>query len=137
MLEKPKDGFEPLNNGLSQPPPPPTPLPPPAEPTHAQPERKRGRKLHEHRIEDMKKIIAFIEQKGEATPGEIEEQLGIARSTLTYYMKQFLEHPNRAQDEHYLIWDNTGRTVGYCLSGKTIERLGAGRSVRYRVIGKP
>jgi hypothetical protein len=53
-------------------------------------------------------FVAAIERRGEATPGELAQEFGWARSSLSYTFKRLIEKGQ-------------------------IVRIGAGRSIRYRV----
>jgi hypothetical protein len=94
----------------------PTPLSPqrsPATPTtEAYMTRKKGRKLHRDSYADAKRLYESIQRRGEATPGDLAQEFGMARSSLAY---------------------NLNRLV----AKKYVERLGGGRSIRYKVTGVP
>ena len=75
-------------------------------------QRKLGRKLHRDSWQDLETLIALIRQKAEVTPGELAMQLGQPRSTLAYNLNRLIK-------------------MGY------IERLGGGRSIRYRAVPDP
>src|SRR5271155_966514 len=55
--------------------------------TEAYQNRKKGRKQHSDRIQDLKRIIDYIQSRGEVTAGELTRELGMSRSTLTYNLK--------------------------------------------------
>ena len=74
--------------------------------------RKLGRKLHRDSWQDLQNLLACIRLKSEVTPGELAAQLGSSRSTLAYNLNRLL-------------------SKGY------IERLGGGRSIRYRALPEP
>jgi biotin operon repressor len=79
--------------------------------TEAYQNRKKGRKLHRDSWQDLDILQAAIQSRGEAVPGNLAVELGVSRSTLAYNINRLLKE---------------GR----------IERLGGGRSIRYRVIPK-
>lgn len=74
--------------------------------------RKKGRKLHKDSWEDMERIVNCLQTLGEATPGQLASQLGVARSSLAYNLNRLLAR-------------------------KRIERLGAGPRIRYRTLQNP
>lgn len=80
--------------------------------TEAYLSRKKGRKLYEESYADAKKLHESIQRRGEASPGDLAQEMGMARSSLAY-------HLNRLAKKGY------------------IERIGGGRSIRYRVTGVP
>jgi AraC-like DNA-binding protein len=96
--------------------------------------RKKGRKQHEEHVQDLQKMIAFIQSRGEATPGEMASELGMSRSTLTYKLNLLLKHnpgvPNYKKYFHSHLWN-------WLLGQKRVERLGAGQSIRYRIVEVP
>jgi len=99
----------------------PTPAPPsgdtpevkfnPLPQSEAYQSRKKGRKLHKDGWQDLNILLAAIERRGEAVPSELAAELGQSRSTLAYNLNRLVKK---------------GR----------IERLGGGRSIRYRAIPK-
>ena len=50
-------------------------------------QRNKGRKDQRESYGDIERIIAYIQGRGEATPGQIAQDLGMARSTLAYHLK--------------------------------------------------
>jgi len=81
----------------------------PLPPSQAYQSRKKGRKLHRDSWQDLQTLWAAIQSRGEAVPGDLAAELGQSRSTLAYNLNRLVKK---------------GR----------IERLGGGRSTRYRVI---
>ncbi|SRR5665213_1183635 len=81
-------------------------------PTEAYQNRKKGRKLLKDGWQDLDILQAAIEKRGEAIPGDLAAELGMSRSTLAYNLNRLVKE---------------GR----------IERLGGGRSIRYRVLPAP
>jgi predicted HTH transcriptional regulator len=79
--------------------------------TEAYQNRKKGRKLHRDSWQDLDILQAAIQSRGEAVPGDLAAELTVSRSTLAYNLNRLVKK---------------GR----------IERLGGGRSIRYRVIPK-
>ncbi len=75
------------------------------------PHRKRGRKALGFAEMDRKRLLEFIQQRVEAIPNELASELGWARSTLAYNLNKLL---------------NKG----------LIEKIGGGRSTRYRIVSK-
>jgi hypothetical protein len=90
--------------------------------TEAYQNRKKGRKLHRESYEDLARLIFCIESHGEVKPGQLEQELGMSRSSLTYNLKRLL---GQTKIRH------TTRSI---LGKKRLERLGAGQSVRYRIV---
>ena len=80
--------------------------------TEAYLNRKKGRKLHRDSYADAKKLYESIQRRGEATPGDLAQEHGMARSSLAYNL-------NRLAAKGY------------------IQRLGGGRSIRYKITGVP
>src|SRR5580693_8732143 len=72
------------------------------------PPRKRGRKVDYHSVKDLERLFQAIQTRGEAIPGDLAQELGWARSTLSY-------------------------TLGRLQKKGRIVRMGGGRSIRYRV----
>jgi hypothetical protein len=72
------------------------------------PPRKRGRKVDYYSRQNVELLFQAIKTRGEAIPGDLAQELGWARSTLSYNL-------GRLQKK--------GRIV----------RMGGGRSIRYRV----
>ena len=85
---------------------------PPLPTTEAYLNRKRGRKPLRESYADAKKLYLSIQTRGEAKPGDLAQELGMARSSLAYHLNRLVLY-------------------GY------IARLGGGRSIRYRVTGVP
>lgn len=107
---------------------------PPSARTNAYLNRKKGRKTHRDSLEDLERIVALIGAKGEITPGEMEQELGMSRSTLTYNLKRLKDYiPGVYRRKKYI-----GHVYHYffpqLLEGRRLERLGAGRNVRYRLV---
>jgi biotin operon repressor len=71
-------------------------------------DRKRGRKTDTVTNQDMDRLLAAIQSRGAAIPGDLAQELGWARSTLAYNLKKLR------------------------VTGK-IVRVGGGRSIRYRI----
>jgi|GEM_PF-3986406 len=82
--------------------------PNPADPIAQSYERFRKRRGGYRNHYTFEKFLAFIESKGEATPGDLAKEFGWARSSLSYTFNRLIKE------------------------GK-IVRLGGGRSIRYRV----
>jgi hypothetical protein len=80
--------------------------------TQAYQNRKKGRKLHRDSRQDLRTLVAAIESRGEAVSGDLAVELGASRSTLAYNLNRLVKE-------------------------KRIERLGGGRSIRYRVTPAP
>lgn len=118
------------------PPPVANPVPPRSE---AYLNRRKGRKSgSEVHLQLFTQFLACLEREGVMTPGALAQELGVPRSTLNYYLKVFLDHPNRKQESpRYLLDHWTGRVLERNLAGRRLERLGAGRSVRYRLVSDP
>ena len=72
------------------------------------PPRKRGRKVYMFSLNDVERLFQAIKTRGEAIPGDLAQELGWARSTLSY-------------------------TLGRLQKKGRIVRMGGGRSIRYRV----
>jgi hypothetical protein len=104
----------------------------PTPPTEAYQNRKKGRKPHHDSVGDLERIIACVQSRGEATPGDLAQELGMARSSLTYNLNRLLayspEHPTAKSKSSnpYLL----RRLLGQ----RRIERTGAGPSLRYRIV---
>ena len=80
--------------------------------TEAYLNRKKGRKGgYNQNHGDLEKLLAAIQSRGEAIPGDLAGELGVARSTLAYSLNTLIRRG-------------------------CIERLGGGRSIRYRATGK-
>jgi hypothetical protein len=97
--------------------------------------RKKGRKQHKDSIEDLKRIIASIQRRGEATPGELAKELGMARSTLAYNLNRILAYAPDYEVTRKDYWENN--LLNYLLGEKRMERTGAGPSLRYRLVDIP
>lgn len=107
-------------------------IPAPKSPSEAYQNRKKGRRVHKDSLGDLERILKFIENQGETTPGSIGKELGISRSTLTYFLKRILELPDlKNRPYRYNGLDNY---MSHLLAGKRFEKLGAGRNVRYRIV---
>ncbi len=100
---------------------------PPIPLTEAYKNRKKGRKEHHDSLGDLERIIACIEKRGEVTPGELAQELGMARSSLTYNLNRLTTKPKFFNP--YLL--------PHLLGQRRIERLGAGKTVRYRLVDIP
>lgn len=97
--------------------------------------RKSGSAVH---LQLFTQFLACMEREGVMTPGALAQELGVPRSTLNYYLKVFLDHPNRKQQNPRYLRDHwTGGVLERCLAGRRLERLGAGRGVRYRLVPDP
>jgi hypothetical protein len=107
----------------------------PTPQTKAYQNRKKGRKLHRDSIGDLQRIIACIERRGQAMPGEIVQELGMSRSTLTYNLKRLSAYIPGAELTGRSHWTN--RPLQYVLGQRRIERTGAGPSLRYRILEVP
>jgi hypothetical protein len=103
--------------------------------TEAYQNRKKGRKQHSDRMADVKKLIACIQSRGEVTPADLAQALGMARSTLTYTLNWLLDNSPGVQETWKNSWNL--RMVKYLLGPHRIERLGAGKYVRYRIVEVP
>ncbi len=103
--------------------------------TEAYQNRKKGRKRHGDSIEDLKRIIAAIQRRGETTPGELAKELGMARSTLAYNLNRFLAYSPDYVVTRKDYWEN--HLLHYLLGQKRMERTGAGPSLRYRLVDIP
>lgn len=80
--------------------------------TEAYLNRKKGRKGgYNQNHGDLEKLLAAIQSRGEAIPGDLAGELGVARSTLAYSLNTLIRRG-------------------------CIERIGGGRSIRYRATGK-
>jgi DNA-binding transcriptional ArsR family regulator len=103
--------------------------------TEAYQNRKKGRKPQRDSIGDLQKIVAFIQGKGEATPGDLARKLDMSRSTLTYNLKRLSTYVPGAELTGRSHWTN--RPLKYVLGQRRIERMGAGPSLRYRIVEVP
>ena len=74
--------------------------------------RRLGRKDYHETRKDLKTLLASIRFMGTVSPGVLAEQLKVPRSTLAYNLNWLIRK-------------------GY------IERLGGGRSIRYRLVPDP
>lgn len=89
----------------------------PARPAHAIPateaylNRKKGRKPLSEGWPILKALLETIQNTGEAVPGDLAKAFSMPRSTLAYNLK-------------------------FLVSKGCVERLGGGRSIRYRATGK-
>jgi hypothetical protein len=45
--------------------------------------KKKGRKEHYDGLDGLKKLIECIERRGEASPSDLAQELGVSRNTLT------------------------------------------------------
>jgi len=104
--------------------------------TEAYLKRKKGRKTHRDSLGDLERIVAYIEAKGEVTPGEIERELGMSRSTLTYNLKRIMGHSTGAHRGRKYISGVSHYFFPKLLGERRLERLGDGRNVRYRLSSK-
>ena len=104
--------------------------------TEAYQNRNKGRKEHSESIEQLKKMIALIESRGEVNPGELAQELGMSRSTLTYSLKNLMDHK---PGYHLYHINKRGRfhRLNRLMGLKKLVRLGAGRSVRYKIVVVP
>jgi hypothetical protein len=107
----------------------------PTPQTEAYQNRKKGRKRHRETLEDLKRIIASIQHRGEATPGELAKELGMARSTLAYNLNRFLAYSPDYETTRKDYWEN--HLMHFLLGPKRLERTGAGPSLRYRLVDVP
>ena len=107
----------------------------PTPQTEAYQNRKKGRKRHRETLEDLKRIIASIQHRGEATPGELAKELGMARSTLAYNLNRILAYAPDYEVTRKNYWENN--LLQYLLGEKRMERTGAGPSLRYRLVDIP
>jgi hypothetical protein len=103
--------------------------------TEAYQNRKKGRKQHRETLEDLKRIIAYIQSRGETTPGELAKELGMARSTLAYNLNRFLAYSPDYEMTKKDYWEN--HLMHFLLGPKRLERTGAGPSLRYRLVDIP
>lgn len=117
-------GLEKTESPRVQPAPPPKPAPIQSD---AYKNRKKGRKEHHDSVKDLERIIACIKKRGEATPSELAKELGMARSSLTYNLNRLTTKPKFFNP--YLL--------PHLLGKRRIERLGAGKTVRYRLVDLP
>lgn len=133
--------------GGDKPVPPPSPPPedlgrtPPTR-SEAYHQRKKGRKLHEHSIGDLERIAAILLQKPEVTPGEMAQQLGMSRSTLAYNLNRLREashKPGRMERKGRINYRVLQPELvrDRLFAGKRLEKLGAGKYVRYRLVEGP
>ena len=110
----------------------------PVHQTEAYQSRKMGRKAHSESHEDLKRIIAGIERRGEAKPGELAEELGMSRSTLAYNLKRLMLHRPDFNLRNLRL-SETGKLyrMKAVLGQKRLVKLGAGPNVRYRLVDIP
>ena len=85
--------------------------PRPVPQTEAYQKRNKGRKTVHGTHEGVEQLLAAIQRRGEALPGDLAVELGVARSSLAYNLNKLV-------------------------AKGCIERLGGGRSIRYRATGK-
>jgi hypothetical protein len=111
--------------------------PPPrlAPQTEAYKNRKAGRKEHYASIDGLKEIIACIDSHGEVSPAQIAEELGIARSSLTYSMNRLMSN-SPGGDKKKAKFDNP-YLLPHLLGNRHIQRLGVGQTLRYRLVAIP
>ena len=107
------------------------------EKTEAYKNRKKGRKEHSDSFKDLERIIDCIQQRGEATPGELARELGMSRSTLTYNLKRLLAHKPGAFRHEIKVGISLYYGLRSLLGEKRVERLGAGQNIRYRIVEAP
>lgn len=116
---------------------PPSPTPThPFQPTESYLKRKKGPKLRHESHKDLTRIIECVERLGEAKPGDIAKELGMARSSLAYSLNRIMAFSNGTLVIKYR-YDPLPDTLGKALAGRRFERLGAGQSVRYRLAPAP
>ncbi len=99
--------------------------------TEAYLNRKKGRKRHRDSLDDLKRIVACIESRGEVTPGDLALELGMSRSTLTYNLKRLLSVSPNADPYAVGYWQC--RALQWTLGGKYLVKTGAGKHVKYRL----
>jgi hypothetical protein len=93
--------------------------------------RKKGRPVHGNAYGYWQPIFDCIVRHGEVTPGAMVQELGLPKSTLIYNLNQILR-----VCEGKGGYDETPK-INRLLAGKRVERVGAGKYVRYRVIDAP
>ncbi len=77
------------------------------------------------------KVIEYLADKGEVTPGDMARDLGLPKSTLIYNLNRIMEFKeSMANDYHYYH-------LGKHLAGRGLERVGGGKYVRYRLVENP
>jgi hypothetical protein len=93
--------------------------------------RKKGRPVHPTALGHLPLIINYLVPKGEVAPSVMAQELGLPKSTLIYNLNLLLAI-FEGKGDYY-----TRRAIQNILGGKRVERVGAGKYVRYRIVDIP
>ncbi len=81
-------------------------------------------------------MAPYLLAKGEVTPGQMAQDLGLPKSTLVYNLNRLLRI---CQGEKKFRYRDVPAdfVVDKLLGGKRLERVGAGKYTRYRLVDGP